>query len=138
MSDFEFNPITREQDLVGSGSGSLSTPVAIAEGGTGATGAQAALNNLTQASSHTTGQVLTIQSDGDAEFSTNTVRFQEYASDPASPASGDAWILRTETSGADGTPLGMLLTITQNVGASLSYELSYRTAAGATVRAALA
>jgi len=136
MSNYVFNPIERTLDITGTGGSGLSTPVAIAEGGTGATGSQAALNNLTQAPSHSVGDVLKIGSDGNAKFSSSNNLIPEYTSDPTS-VPGDAWILRTDTGGTSGTPLGLLLTLTQSVGASQAYKFSYKSSSGSVVRTTL-
>ena len=135
MSTYEFNPLTRELDLVGDGSGaSISVPVSIANGGTASATRQAAIDALTASSSGTERQVLQVSSSS-ATFA--NLRLPEYTSDPT-PASGDVWVLRSGSGGTDGIPLGMLLALTQNVGATTSYQLSYRTSEGSTVRATLA
>mgnify|MGYP001187643784 FL=1 len=51
---------------VNAGSATLTTPLAVVHGGTGATTAQDAINTLTQAASATNGQVLTANGAGDA------------------------------------------------------------------------
>lgn len=64
----------------------------------------------------------------------------ELNSDPVSPASGEAWILRTGAGSiADGVPIGLLLALTYTgcTGSSSSYQFSYKTASGTVVRANL-
>jgi hypothetical protein len=66
----------------------------------------------------------------------------ELTSDPASPGVNEAWVLR---SGSGGTGGGVLQAITglgfpylsPNTGGSFTYEFSYRTIAGTTVRSTL-
>lgn len=134
MSTYEFNPITRELDLVDtSGGGSLTTPISIANGGTASSTRQTAIDALTASSSGTDRQTLQVSS-GSATF--QNLKIPEYTSDP-SVTSGDIWVLRSDAGGTDGIPLGMLLAITQTVGATSSYQLSYRTSEGTTVRETL-
>ena len=65
----------------------------------------------------------------------------QFSTDPSSPNPEDAWVLRSGSGGAiaDGTPIGLLLalTYTDNEGADFTYQFSYRTKEGTTVRAAL-
>lgn len=64
---------------------------------------------------------------------------QELTSDPVSPSAEEAWVLRTTTGAIDdGVPIGMLLalTYTGNSGSS-TYQLSYYTTEGTTIRVAL-
>lgn len=61
-------------------------------------------------------------------------------SDPSSPNSEDLWVLKSVTGGGAGVgeAYGLLLTLTQpGAGAATSYELSFRTLEGTTVRTAL-
>lgn len=61
-------------------------------------------------------------------------------SDPSSPKSEDAWVLKTVAGGGAGSgePYGLLLSMTQpGAGASTTYQLSYRTQEATTVRALL-
>lgn len=60
-------------------------------------------------------------------------------SDPASPAQEDAWVLASISGGVGGgEPLGLLLALTTPAtGGSSTYELSYRTKEGTTVRVTL-
>lgn len=73
--------------------------------------------------------------------STGTVTIPEYTSDPGSPAANSAWVLRGGSGGGipDGTPIGLLLalTYTNNSGSPFTYDFSYRTTEGTTVRASL-
>jgi hypothetical protein len=66
----------------------------------------------------------------------------QLSADPAAPVAESAWVKRTGSGGAiaDGTPIGLLLclTYTGNAGSSFTYEFSYRTKEGTTLRAALA
>lgn len=133
MSTYEFNPLTREYDLVDTSGSSLSTPISIANGGTASASRQAAINTLTASDSATDRQVLMATSSA-ASF--QNLKLPEYTSDPSS-SSGDVWVLRSDAGGTEGIPLGMLLAITQTVGATSSYQLSYKTSEGTTVRTTL-
>ena len=66
---------------------------------------------------------------------------QELTADPASPTAQQAWVLRSGTGGgiADGTPIGLLLalTYTNNTGSPFTYQFSYYTNEGTTIRSAL-
>jgi len=64
---------------------------------------------------------------------------KQFSSDPASPKTEDAWILKTSTGGTGGgIPYGLLLVLTQpNVGGTISYEFKYRTKEGTTIAVAL-
>ena len=134
MPEYEFNPITRELDIVGDSASSLSNPVTIAQGGTGQVGAQAAINALTQSASSTEGYVLTVTS-GAAQF--QLPKIPEYSTDPATPAAGEMWVLRADTGGTEGSPTSLLLTLLQNVGSSSTYTLKYKTTSGNVVSVAL-
>lgn len=66
----------------------------------------------------------------------------EYSSDPASPNPGDVWVLRSGSGGAGGGVIAAfgglgfpILSI--DSGGATTYELSYRTEAGTTVRTTL-
>lgn len=133
MSTYEFNPITRELDITGTSGSSISTPVSIANGGTASSTRQSAINTLTASSSASNGQVLSV-SGGVATF--DYPQIPEYTSDP-SVSAGDVWVLRTDSGGDAGSPMGVLLALTQTVGATSSYQLSFRTSSGSTVRATL-
>lgn len=75
----------------------------------------------------------------DQASSSGTVSIPQVNTDPVAPAAESAWVLRT-TAGAipDGTPIGLLLalTYTGNTGSS-SYQFSYRTNEGTTIRVAM-
>lgn len=62
----------------------------------------------------------------------------EYSSDPASPAAEDIWVLRSGSvsGGGEATFPFPLLFTTAGTG-SYTYELSYRTAAGTTIRVSM-
>lgn len=55
----------------------------------------------------------------------------QYTSDPASPQSEEAWVLRT-IGGGGGTPLGLTLVFTE-AGSGSTYKFKYRTREGSTV-----
>jgi hypothetical protein len=131
---FEFNSITREFDITGDSASSLSNPVTVAQGGTGQTGVQAAINVLTQSASGTEGQVLTVQSSA-ATF--QLPRLPQYDADPSSPASGEAWVLREDSGGTAGNPIGLLITLMQTVGVTSAYTLKYKTTSGTVVSVGL-
>jgi hypothetical protein len=59
----------------------------------------------------------------------------EVYTDPVSPAAGDTWILATQVS-YTGQPIGMLLGITYAAD-TYTYQLSYRTTEGTTIRTTL-
>jgi hypothetical protein len=63
---------------------------------------------------------------------------KELTSDPVSPSFEQAWVLRNGTGGGipDGTPIGMLLalTYTGNSGSPFTYQFSYYTKEGTTIR----
>ncbi len=63
----------------------------------------------------------------------------EVASDPGSPAAGDAWVLRTGSGGSGGGEVKALfpLILTANTGGGFTYELSYYTQASTIVRTTL-
>lgn len=62
----------------------------------------------------------------------------EYSSDPASPAAEDIWILRSGSVSGGGEPTVPFPLLFTTAGAgSYSYELSYRTAAGTTIRVSM-
>ena len=70
-----------------------------------------------------------------------TKEIPELTTDPASPSAQDAWVLRSGSGGAipDGTPIGLALalTYTGNGGTAYTYQLSYRTNEGTTIRTSL-
>lgn len=59
--------------------------------------------------------------------------------DPTNPKSQDAWVLKTGSGGTGGgTPVGLLLALTTpDVGGTTSYQFSYRTIEGTTIRTTL-
>ena len=59
----------------------------------------------------------------------------EYDTDPATPVSQNAWVLRTHTPGTGGSPIGLLLPLTTP--GAFTFQLSYRTVNNTTVRVAL-
>lgn len=66
----------------------------------------------------------------------------QLSSDPASPTAEKAWVLATLGSGAstEGMPMGLLLSLTYAetaAGGATTYQLSYRTKQGTTLRASL-
>lgn len=63
----------------------------------------------------------------------------QLTSDPASPKAQDAWILAAVSGGTGGgEAIGLLLALTTaDAGGSSSYQFSYRTKEGTTVRATL-
>ena len=70
------------------------------------------------------------------------VSIPEYTTDPSSPLINSAWILKTAVGGGipDGTPMGMLLALTytgNSAGGGTTYQLSYMTAEGTTIRTSL-
>ncbi len=68
-----------------------------------------------------------------------TVTIPQYNSDPASPVEEEVWVLKTGGGGSgSGEAYGLLLALTQpGGGGAATYELSYRTIEGTTVRATL-
>lgn len=64
----------------------------------------------------------------------------ELTSDPGSPAAEDAWVLRSGSGGSGGGVVKALfpLILTVGSGGGFTYQFSYRTAAGTTVRTTLA
>ena len=65
----------------------------------------------------------------------------QLTSDPASPDAETAWVLRSGTGGAiaDGTPIGLLLSLTYtgNAGVAFTYAFKYRTKENTTLSVAL-
>lgn len=66
----------------------------------------------------------------------------QYSSDPDSPTAEKAWVLATIGSGAstEGMPMGLLLSLTYAetvAGGATTYQLSYRTKEGNTLRTSL-
>jgi len=76
-------------------------------------------------------------------LSAGDVVIQQYDTDPASPAMETAWILKSGTGGSGGGEIKAFLglgfpIIVPNSGGSTTYQFSYRTLEGTTVRATLA
>lgn len=68
---------------------------------------------------------------------TATPSLTEYLnSDKPSPSAGDVWVKHTAPTGA-GSPIGLLLSLTNTGSGIEKYELSYRTSAGTTKRVEL-
>jgi hypothetical protein len=63
------------------------------------------------------------------------VTIPELYTDPIAPTAGSAWVLATDI-GAIGTPIGLLLSLTHAV-STFSYQFSYRTNEGTTIRTGL-
>lgn len=65
----------------------------------------------------------------------------ELAADPANPAAQDAWIRKTVSGGSGGGKIGAVLGLgfpyLKTAGGSTSYQFSYRTTEGGTVRITL-
>lgn len=64
----------------------------------------------------------------------------QLSTDPSSPNAEDAWVLKQgQAAIPDGTPIGLLLalTYTGNQASAVSYQFSYRTQEGTTVRTTL-
>jgi len=59
----------------------------------------------------------------------------QYTTDPVSPVSESAWILKSEV--MVGTPIGLLLSLTQEIDGGDSYQFSYKTLEGPIVRTSL-
>lgn len=57
--------------------------------------------------------------------------------DPASPTAQDAWVLRSGSASTGGSPIGLLLALTEAGGGGYSYQFSYYTQEGTIIRAAL-
>lgn len=93
------------------------------------------------ASSPTDGQVLTYESSTSLwkpKTATSSLSLTEYNnSDKPSPSAGDVWVKHT-TSTVAGSPVGLLLSLTNATSGTEKYELSYRTSAGTTKRVELA
>lgn len=75
------------------------------------------------------------------DTSSGSVSIPQYDADPVSPSAEDAWVRKSTTGGGAGVgeAYGLLLTLTQpGAGAGSTYEFSYRTQEGTTVRVELA
>lgn len=66
-----------------------------------------------------------------------SVNIPELTVDPVSPPSQSAWVLRSGGSSLTGTPLGLLLSLTHDITAAFTYQLSYQTIEGPIVRTPL-
>ena len=68
-----------------------------------------------------------------------SITIPEYLTDPSSPAANSAWVLRTIQGGLQaGNPVGLLLALTYATSAGVSsYQFSYYTTEGTTVRSTL-
>lgn len=70
-----------------------------------------------------------------------TASIPQYDADPSSPSAQDAWVLRTTSGGGvgvAGVPMGLLLALTYTGGGGAdTYQFSYRTNEGTTVRVSL-
>lgn len=67
----------------------------------------------------------------------STAILQYDNTDPVSPAAHDAWVLRTGTITGGGEAMGLLLALTYAASGSYTYQFSYRTEEGTTIRATL-
>ena len=66
------------------------------------------------------------------------LKIPEYTSDPSNPRAGDAWVLKTTSSGGvAGEPIGLLLALTQAGGGITTYQFSFETLAGTIKRVTL-
>ena len=68
-------------------------------------------------------------------YSSGSATITELYSDPVSPTPQQAWVLATPLS-SPGSPIGLLLSLTYAVN-TFSYQLSYRTLEGTTIRTVL-
>ena len=59
----------------------------------------------------------------------------EYTADPVSPEPETSWVLKSEV--MTGTPIGLLLALTQEIDVGDSYQFSYKTLEGPIVRTGL-
>lgn len=65
-------------------------------------------------------------------------RILQLPTDPSNPVSQDAWVLQQGGGGGEGSPIGLLLSLTNATTAGAeTYELSYRTKEGTTKRVEL-
>jgi hypothetical protein len=65
-----------------------------------------------------------------------SVNIPEVNIDPLTPNAGDTWVLHLGTA-IGGSPIGLLLALTQSDDRVGGYDLSYRTSEGTTVRTPL-
>lgn len=61
---------------------------------------------------------------------------RQLTTDPASPKSQDAWVLKSGGGDTLGVPYGLLLSLTQP-GSPITYQFRYRTKEGTTISVAL-
>jgi hypothetical protein len=63
----------------------------------------------------------------------------QYSTDPVSPSSHDAWVLKTVVPAiGTGQPVGLLLALTSpGIGGSTSYQFKYQTEEGTTISVGL-
>ena len=68
-----------------------------------------------------------------------TLTIPEFTTDPSSPISNQAWVLKSGSGGSGGgSPIGLLLALTYaSTGGSTTYQFSYQTTEGTTVRTTL-
>ena len=66
---------------------------------------------------------------------TGSVSIKQYTSDPVSPSQESAWVLKSEV--IVGTPIGLLLALTQEIDVGDTYQFSYKTLEGPIVRTSL-
>lgn len=74
----------------------------------------------------------------DVTLTSSSVFIPEYSADPSPAIEKETWVLREGTGASipDGTPIGLLLSLTYtgNTGTGYTYQLSYRTTEGTTKR----
>lgn len=61
----------------------------------------------------------------------------ELTSDPSSPSAEEVWVLRSGSLSGGGSPIGLLLALTYSGTGSYTYQLSYYTNEGTTIRTTL-
>ena len=67
-------------------------------------------------------------------------KIPQYDADPSSPNAEDVWVLKSSSGGPGvaGVPMGLLLSLTYTgPGGGTSYQLSFRTKEGTTIRSGL-
>lgn len=76
-------------------------------------------------------------------LSNASFKIKQYDADPSNPKKESAWVLRTAGAGGttEGMPMGLLMALTYAVtsagGGPTTYQFSYRTKEGTTIRASL-
>lgn len=76
-------------------------------------------------------------------LSNASFRIKQYDTDPSNPKKESAWVLRTPGAGGstEGMPMGLLMALTYATtsagGGATTYQFSYRTKEGTTVRSSL-